>query len=70
MISKIAMALAILNAECRVSCLYRGFDFGTYEKKDNRCACITYVDYDTACMKYVPKRSDGGEVNEYSRGDY
>ena len=63
-------AILILNAECNIACLDRGFDKGYYKNKN--CECVTIVDYEMACRKYKPKivTLEQNGVSEYSRGEY
>lgn len=37
-------AAEIKSIECRVGCVYEGYDGGTYDAKKDTCACIGYVD--------------------------
>lgn len=48
----------IKNAECRVACLWAGYDGGSYEKQLDACQCIEIKSISITQNKriYLPKR--------------
>ena len=37
--------------ECRIGCIYNGYDFGFYREKTSQCACVDFLDHDIITMK-------------------
>ena len=57
----------ILTAECKVACIYEGYNTGFYLEKSKACACVNLLDHDALMKPFRARLNKEYEIKETYR---